>query len=427
MNPDGQAPTEHTRKSLTMKTSRIIAASALAFAIVAGAVPAVAADLTPPANDDIAHAAVLPSENNSIKGTNVGATTEPGEPSHGDQLHPSDNSVWYRWTAPRSGRVIFRTLGSNFDTTLAAYTSGGDPVSTANLAQRAANDDVVLDNTNPTSQVRVKVNQGDVLFLAVDGFGSATGDITLTWTTNDDFVAAQPLPGPTAGSFSTAAVHNEGATPELGEPRHSGKPAVTSVWYSWKAPFSGIANFQATKSTYDSILAVYTGDRVDALTTVAFNDNVAGSDIQTRMLFSAVAGTTYKIALTGTDSETGFQVINYQLTKREIIAGSASTPEGKAGSTKILNLPVTLSTPNPTKVTVQFATADRTAKAGSDYTATSGTLTFEEGQTSKFVPVTITGDATKEHPETFSLILAAPSGGFKVRPGGGIGTITNDD
>ena len=54
MNPDGQAPTEHTRKSLTMKTSRIIAASALAFAIVAGAVPAVAADLTPPANDDIA-------------------------------------------------------------------------------------------------------------------------------------------------------------------------------------------------------------------------------------------------------------------------------------------------------------------------------------------------------------------------------------
>ncbi len=273
-----------------MKTSRIIAASALALAIAAGAAPAGAAGLTPPANDDIAHAATLPGENNSIKGSNVGATTEAGEPSHGDQLHPADNSVWYRWTAPRSGRVIFRTLGSNFDTTLAAYTSGGDPVSTANLTQRAANDDVVLDNTIQTSQLRVKVNQGDVLFLAVDGFGAATGDITLTWTTNDDFVAAQPLPGPTAGSFSTAAVHNEGATPELGEPRHSGKPAVTSVWYSWTAPFSGIANFQATKSTYDSILAVYTGDRVDALTTVAFNDNVAGGDPRARVLFPAKRG-----------------------------------------------------------------------------------------------------------------------------------------
>ena len=173
------------------------------------------------------------------------------------------------------------------------------------------------------------------------------------------------MPGPTAGSFSTAAVHNEGATPELGEPRHSGKPAVTSVWYSWKAPFSGIANFQATKSTYDSILAVYTGDRVDALTTVAFNDDVAGGDRRARVLFPAKSGTTYKIALTGAGSEAGFQVINYQLTKPEIIAGSASATEGKAGSTKILNLPVTLSTPSPTKTTVKFATADGTAKAGS--------------------------------------------------------------
>ena len=427
MNAHNQPSTNHFRKSLTMKTSRIIAAAALALAIGAGAAPAGAAGLTPPANDDIAHAATLPGDNNSIKGSNVGATTEPGEPSHGDQLHPSDNSVWYRWTAPRSGRVIFRTLGSNFDTTLAAYTSGGDPVSTANLVQRAANDDAVLDNTIQTSQIRAKVDQGDVLFLAVDGFGTATGDITLTWTTNDDFVAAQPLPGPTPGSFSTAAVHNEGATPELGEPRHSGKPAVTSVWYSWTAPSSGIANFQATKSTYDSILAVYTGDRVDALTTVAFNDDQVAGDRRARVLFPAKAGTTYKIALTGAGSEAGFQVINYQLTKPEIIAGSVSATEGKAGSTKIINLPVTLSTPSPAKVAVRFATVDGRAKAGSDYTATSGTLIFEAGQTTKFVPVTIKGDDTKESTETFSVKLSSPTGGFSVRAGGGVGTITNDD
>ena len=53
-------------------------------------------------------------------------------------------------------------------------------MSTANLTQRAANDDVVVDNTIQTSQLRTKVNQGDVSFIAVDGFGTATGNITLT-------------------------------------------------------------------------------------------------------------------------------------------------------------------------------------------------------------------------------------------------------
>ena len=60
-------------------------------------------------------------------------------------------------------------------------------------------------------------------FIAVDGFGPAVGDVKLTWTTNDDFAAAQVLGDPPAGGFSTVAVHNEGAKPEIGEPRHAGK------------------------------------------------------------------------------------------------------------------------------------------------------------------------------------------------------------
>jgi ELWxxDGT repeat protein len=65
-------------------------------------------------------------------------------------------------------------------------------------------------------------------------------------------------------------------------------------------------------------------------------------------------------------------------------------------------------------VTVHYATADGTATAGSDYTATSGTLTFADGETSKTFSVPITKDVLIEPDETVSLQLAAPTGGASL-------------
>jgi hypothetical protein len=62
-------------------------------------------------------------------------------------------------------------------------------------------------------------------------------------------------------------------------------------------------------------------------------------------------------------------------------------------------------------VTVQYATADGTAKALSDYTATSGTLTFNPGEMSKTISVPIIDDTTPEGSETFTLAITNPTGG----------------
>jgi Calx-beta domain/Right handed beta helix region len=100
-----------------------------------------------------------------------------------------------------------------------------------------------------------------------------------------------------------------------------------------------------------------------------------------------------------------------------ISIGDASVTEG-SGGTVVMSFPVTLSTTSATTVTVDFATADGTAKAPADYTATSGVVTFLPGETSKTIPVTINGDLLDEPDETFFVNLSNPTGGavISVRP-----------
>lgn len=62
-------------------------------------------------------------------------------------------------------------------------------------------------------------------------------------------------------------------------------------------------------------------------------------------------------------------------------------------------------------VTVDFATSDGTAVAGSDYPTTTGTLTFNQGETSKAIFITFTNDNVLEPDETLNLTLSNPTGG----------------
>lgn len=76
---------------------------------------------------------------------------------------------------------------------------------------------------------------------------------------------------------------------------------------------------------------------------------------------------------------------------------------------------------------VNYATADGTAAAGSDYTAASGTLTFAVGETIKTVSVPTTDDAVDEASETLSLNLSAATGGSTISDAQGVGTIEDND
>ncbi|MEO0092412.1 MAG: Calx-beta domain-containing protein, partial [candidate division WOR-3 bacterium] len=110
----------------------------------------------------------------------------------------------------------------------------------------------------------------------------------------------------------------------------------------------------------------------------------------------------------------------------QISISDTSAYEGNTG-TKSFGFYVTLSNPSGATVTVNYSTSDGTATVGdNDYVSASGVLTFNPGETSKRIGVTVNGDNKYETDETFNVNLSAASGAT-ISDGLGIGTILNDD
>ena len=110
----------------------------------------------------------------------------------------------------------------------------------------------------------------------------------------------------------------------------------------------------------------------------------------------------------------------------QIALGAASVKEGAVGGGAKAVFSLSLSAPSAVPVTVAYRTADGTAVAGSDFTATSGTVTFAPGATKAEVSVAVIGDATTESSETFSLVLSSPQGATLAQATA-VGTILDDD
>ena len=101
--------------------------------------------------------------------------------------------------------------------------------------------------------------------------------------------------------------------------------------------------------------------------------------------------------------------------------GAASVNQPAAGSTN-LAFTVTLSPAATNTVTVNFATSNSTAIAGTDFVATNGTLSFSPGVTSRTVAVTILGGSIVSGSKVFTLNLNSPTNAI-LGNGQALGTI----
>ncbi|WP_271766333.1 Calx-beta domain-containing protein [Aquimarina algiphila] len=156
-------------------------------------------------------------------------------------------------------------------------------------------------------------------------------------------------------------------------------------------------------------------------------DQITGIDL------SGLADGTITLSVTLNDmaGNTGTAATDTEI-KNTIIRVSVNDPsiaEGNAGTTT-LQFTVNLDAPALAGgATVDYATSNGSATAGSDYTAISTTtLSFLAGESSKTVDITITGDQTVEIDETLTLTLSNPTGtNVIIGDSTGTGTITNDD
>jgi beta-glucanase (GH16 family) len=99
--------------------------------------------------------------------------------------------------------------------------------------------------------------------------------------------------------------------------------------------------------------------------------------------------------------------------------------EGDAGTSNF-SFKVNLSRATTETVTVDFATLDGTAGAGTDYVTKTGTLTFKPNVTEGVIDIAVMTDTLREPDETFSVVLSNPKNATIIT-GTGIATIRNDD
>lgn len=104
---------------------------------------------------------------------------------------------------------------------------------------------------------------------------------------------------------------------------------------------------------------------------------------------------------------------------------NTSVEEGSSGPNAV-TVDVTLKTASGREVTVDFATRDGSATAGSDYFSDAGTVTFAPGEASKEIAITVIGDAIKEKAENLYVDLSAPVNTTITHPTGKV-ILRNDD
>lgn len=150
-------------------------------------------------------------------------------------------------------------------------------------------------------------------FSALETFGwnlvsSKTPPAPLPAAYNDDFAASHVL----VGCSGTVTGTNLNSTRETGELNHlsttNGNAGRHSVWYQWQAPSSGSVTFTTAGSAYDTVLGVYNGTSVNALTIITQNDDIPDvpgqpHQVTSSVTFSVGAGNTYRIAIDGFNNE----------------------------------------------------------------------------------------------------------------------------
>ncbi|MFM5890240.1 MAG: beta strand repeat-containing protein, partial [Dolichospermum sp.] len=303
------------------------------------------------------------------------------------------------FTVTLSGET-FQTVTVNYATANGTATAGSDYTATTGT---------LIFNVNPgetSKQITVSV-LGDSLFEANETFfvnlsnatNASIADAQAQGTITNDDVA---LPTITL-AVSPTSVSEDGTTNLIYTFTRTG--ATTSA-LTVNYGITGTANTSdytgATPGTGKTITFA-AGASTATLTIDPTADTIVESN--ETVALTLAAGTGYTIGTTAAVTGT---ITNDDLLPNLNLSANQTIVEGNTNPQNV-TYTVTLSNASTQTITVQYATANGTAIAVSDYTSTSGTLTFNPGVTSQVINIPILNDSLNEANETFSLTLNSPT------------------
>jgi Ca2+-binding RTX toxin-like protein len=310
---------------------------------------------------------------------------------------------------PNPGTFTLTRLGNlasalTVNYTLAGTATNGTDYTTIPLtATFAAGSNTALVNVSPIDDSSFEGTETVILNLGT-GTGYTLGTTASATVNIDDNDTAGSAEITVSATDASAAETATGVTPNPGTftfARTGNTVSALTVNYT----LSGTA---INGSDYTSLVGTVTFAANASTATVNVNpldDTIFETSTPETVILTLATGTGYTLgsATTGTVSITDNDsqpVIN--------LSASQTVVEGFT-SPQTVSYTVTLANASSQPITVNYATANGTALAGSDYTSTSGTLTFNAGVTSQVINIPILNDSLNETNETFTLSLTSPT------------------
>jgi F420-dependent methylenetetrahydromethanopterin dehydrogenase len=347
-------------------------------------------------NDDLPAVSIVATPVSKAEGTGAAGTTTPFTftVSRNNSLGTSQVS----WTVLHG-------------TTTAADFSGP----TSGVVSFLAGETSKTISVNVVADSTIELNESfSVRLSGTRGSSLGAGSVATATIVNDD------LPTVSIAATSTNNIEgNTGTTPFTFTVTRSSAVGTSSVNWAVQHMGTSAADFTGATNGTVSFLA---GETSKVITLAAVGETAIELDEAFNVVLSAPNG-----AQLGTATAAG-SILADDLPTVSIAAASASKAEGTstlAGATTAFTFTVSRNTTLGTS-SVNYALVLGTATADDFSGATTGTVSFASGESSKTVTVNVLADSTIELAETFSVTLSAPVGAL-LGTATAAGSITNDD
>ena len=328
------------------------------------------------------------------------------------------------YSGTESGSTVQLTVqvtGTNLGPSSVDYaTSDGSAIAGSDYTAKSDTLDFLPGITQRTIDVNLTddtIVEDDETFTVT--LSNATGDFTLgspseaTVTIQDD---DDPSGQTLAFSAPNATIAEDDGLVALRVTRSGGSTGTATVDY---ATSNGTATTPSDYTSRSGTLIFTAGQTSMTISVPITNDTATESNETFTVTLSSPT-----VAGLGSPSSSTVTILDDDGIQT-LALSSAATSVTESSSPLLLT--VTRAGGTTGVATVNYATSDGSASAGSDYTSRSGTLIFTAGETSENISVPITNDTATESNETFTVTLSSPTGASLGAPSSSTVTIVDDD